>query len=254
MTTRLQLSKIVTDGGTQSREGLDQRVIEEYAEAYTAKAPFPPVVVFHDGERYWLSRGFHRCAAAAKAGRATIDAEVRKGGQREAILFGVGDNAEHGLRRTPEDKRHAVKLLLADPEWAQKSDRWIAEQCRVGNKFVGDIRREMSSAPAVSEHTSTPKSASSRPARVKGKDGKMYATRKRAAKDAEPEGEGPPTWPDVEAEDDPISREMIILSRVSGYLSIANRIWPDGRSRDPLIARIRSVANFIEKRTKEVPA
>jgi hypothetical protein len=46
----------------------------------------------------------------------------------------------HGLRRTNEDKRRAVQLLLADSEWAKASDRWIAEQCKVSNHLVADVR------------------------------------------------------------------------------------------------------------------
>lgn len=36
---------------------------------------------------------------------------------REAILFIVGANASHGLRRTNADKRRTVERLLADEEW-----------------------------------------------------------------------------------------------------------------------------------------
>lgn len=35
-----------------------------------------------------------------------------------------------------------MQLLLADEEWAARSDRWIAEQCRVCDKTVAKIRAE----------------------------------------------------------------------------------------------------------------
>ncbi len=73
--------------------------------------------------------------------RAMINADVRQGSLRNAVLYSVGANAAHGARRTNEDKRQAVSRLLNDPEWAQWSDREIARQCRVGNKFVGDVRK-----------------------------------------------------------------------------------------------------------------
>jgi hypothetical protein len=40
--------------------------------------------------------------------------------------------------------------VLQDAEWSHWSDREIAKQCAVGNKFVGDIRRTI---VTVSEHS-----------------------------------------------------------------------------------------------------
>jgi hypothetical protein len=47
------------------------------------------------------------------------------------------------LRRTQADKRRAVERLLKDPEWAQWSDRKIAEAAKIDHKTVGAIRREL---------------------------------------------------------------------------------------------------------------
>jgi hypothetical protein len=69
---------------------------------------------------------------------------VRAGGRREAILHSVGANAEHGWRRTNEDKSRAIQTLLNDPEWAQWSDREIARRCGVHHDTVAAKR------PAVS--------------------------------------------------------------------------------------------------------
>jgi hypothetical protein len=104
------------------------------------------VVVFSDDDSasYWLADGFHRFEAAQKAGRAFIKAEIREGGKREAILFAVGANASHGLRRRNIDKRNSVLKLLKDEEWSQWSDREIAKQCKVDHKTVARIRRELS--------------------------------------------------------------------------------------------------------------
>ena len=60
-------------------------------------------------------------------------------------------------------------MILSIPEWAEKSNRLIAEHCHVGNKFVGDVRRS-----TVSEHSSTE-------TRV-GRDGKKRRVPKRKAK------------------------------------------------------------------------
>ena len=93
---------------------------------------------------YWLADGFHRVGAARKIGRETIEAEVKDGSARDAILHGIGANASHGLRRTQADKQRAVERLLKDPEWARWSDRKIAEVAKVDHKTVGKIRRDLS--------------------------------------------------------------------------------------------------------------
>lgn len=47
---------------------------------------------------------------------------------RDAILYSCGANDRHGLRRTNEDKRRAVKKSLEDPEWSGWSSNKIAER------------------------------------------------------------------------------------------------------------------------------
>jgi hypothetical protein len=140
----LALGQIRTDGGTQPRAGLDRDTVEEYAETIMSNQ-FPPVVVFYEaGEGYWLADGFHRVAAAKKAGKAELIAEVRKGTRRDAVLYSVSANASHGLRRSNADKRRAVETLLQDEEWSQWSNREIASRCGVRHGFVGNVREELS--------------------------------------------------------------------------------------------------------------
>lgn len=103
-----------------------------------AGAVFPPIVVFRDADGVlWLADGFHRCAAAEHAG-GEIEAEVREGGEAEALLFAAGANADQGRPRSAEDKRRAVLALRARPEWSKRSVRWIAEQCRVSPTFASE--------------------------------------------------------------------------------------------------------------------
>jgi hypothetical protein len=137
--TTLPFSSIRLDGGTQSRVQLNWLVIDEYAKAMMDGATFPPVVVFHDGQAYWLADGFHRVHACDKAGM-EVSADVRQGTVRDAILYSVGANATHGVRRSTEDKRAAVLKLLNDAEWRKWNDSEIARRCGVDHKTVAALR------------------------------------------------------------------------------------------------------------------
>lgn len=138
--TDVQTDRIRTDGGTQPRCQINMFVVDEYAEAIEAGAEMPPPVVFFDGEDYWLADGFHRFRAYAKLGRESIPCDVNQGDRRDAVLHSVGANADHGLRRTNDDKRRAVETLLRDREWSKWSDNEIARRCNVSQPFVSKLR------------------------------------------------------------------------------------------------------------------
>lgn len=142
---RLDCTAIRTDGGTQARVQMDEPTVTEYADAMRRGATFPPVVVYYDGDAYWLGDGFHRLKAHKQAhGSAQpIAAEVRQGTRRDAILCAVGANATHGLRRTSQDKRNAIATLLRDEEWSQWSDREIARITHTTHPTVAKIRAEI---------------------------------------------------------------------------------------------------------------
>ena len=152
----IPIASIRVDGGTQSRAQLQESVIEEYAAAIKDGATFPPVVIFYDGEDHWLADGFHRVRAFIAAGIERITADVRQGTRREAVLYSVGANEAHGLRRTNDDKRRAVLTLLNDAEWSKWSDREIAQACRVDHKTVGKFRADLT-GDFPSERTYTTK-------------------------------------------------------------------------------------------------
>lgn len=139
-TNVIPLAAIRVDGGTQSRALLHDGVIEEYAAAIADGASFPAVVIFYDGADHWLADGFHRVRAYEAAGRDMIPADIRQGTRRDAILYSVGANEAHGLRRTNEDKRRAVLTLLNDAEWSKWSDREIARRAAVSDRFVNNLR------------------------------------------------------------------------------------------------------------------
>jgi hypothetical protein len=141
--TRLQLDEIRTDGGTQVRTATNMTVAESYRDLMADGATFPPIVVFWDGADHWLADGYHRLIARRAANFDAIDADIREGTQRDAILYAVGANATHGIPRSNEDKRNAVRTLLKDPEWSQWSDREIARRCGVGPPLVASVRASL---------------------------------------------------------------------------------------------------------------
>jgi len=141
------LATIVADERAQSRAAVDEDAVAEYAEAMTAGVHFPPLTVFREGARYWLADGFHRHAAALRAGHTDFKCYVRPGGLRDAILHSVRANATHGLRRTIADKRKAVSILLSDElvtldpkTCAPWSNREIARRCAVDEGLVRKLR------------------------------------------------------------------------------------------------------------------
>jgi len=144
---KLPISAIRLDGGTQPRTSINEAVVSEYAEAMLAGQVLPAPVVFFDGSAYWLADGFHRVHAARQAGMVDMGFDMRTGTKREAIQFSLGANATHGLRRSNEDKRRAVRMALDDPEWAALPNREIARMTGTTHPFVADMREAMKPAP-----------------------------------------------------------------------------------------------------------
>ncbi|HEV8034518.1 ParB N-terminal domain-containing protein [Yoonia sp.] len=142
--SKINIANVRVNGGTQSRAAINPDIVHDYSEAMADGAAFPPIVVFHDGSDYWLADGFHRYQAASLARIYEIDADIRQGSQRDAVLFSVGANASHGLRRTNDDKRRAVMVLLNDTEWSKWSQVDIAKTCGVSREYVNRLTKEAS--------------------------------------------------------------------------------------------------------------
>lgn len=139
-TKAVYLSNIRIDGGTQQRCEINNEIVEEYAEAMRCGTRFPPVVLFFDGAVYWLADGFHRYHASKKAEMLDILGEIHEGINRDAVLYSTGANGTHGIRLTNDDKRKAVKIMLADKEWSKWPDNQIAKHCKVTQPFVSKLR------------------------------------------------------------------------------------------------------------------
>ena len=141
----LALDEIRRDGGTQPRVKMDMAHIKRLEEQIEEGQQLEPVVVFHDGENYWLADGFHRWQAHSNQEQEAIACTVEMGSRRDAILYSVGANADHkpALPRSRQDKRRAVMTLLQDPSWSTWSDHEIAHQCNVSQPFVSKLRKKL---------------------------------------------------------------------------------------------------------------
>lgn len=154
-------SKIVVER-LQTREQTNSQLIDDYAERMKAGDTFPPITVVTDGKDAWLVDGIHRLDAAIKA-KVKIGVEYVRGNRTTAVEMACGANISHGLRRSPADKRRAVKLAIQ--EFSGRSDRQIAELCAVGHPLVADVRKGLAEVAqkrdGASGRNSTPNSSTS---------------------------------------------------------------------------------------------
>ena len=192
------------DLSLQTRAGTDAETIDNYAEAMADGAQFPEVTVFTDGAHYWLADGFHRVMAAKQNGRTVIAADVRKGTEDDAVVFGGTANNKQGKRPTRADVQHFLQMVWDRREaifGGTPTGGNLAEKCGVshttGERFVRERLAEMPNEPMISprkkcevkmpergwiEGGSTANvwqlpSMPTRPTQLIGADGKMYPVR-----------------------------------------------------------------------------
>lgn len=191
------------DLSLQTRAGTDAETIDNYAEAMADGAQFPEVTVFTDGTHYWLSDGFHRVMAAKQNGRTVIAADVRKGTEDDAVVFGGTANNKQGKRPTRADVQHFLSMVWERREaifGGTPTGGNLAEKCGItrqaGTKFVNEKLAEMPKAPLRSPvndlQVKMPErggseggspmpmaqlKAPTRPTQLIGADGKMYPVR-----------------------------------------------------------------------------
>ena len=183
------------DLSLQTRSGTDAETINNYAEAMADGAQFPDVTVFTDGKHYWLADGFHRVMAAKQLGKKQISADIRKGTEDDAVVFGGTANNKQGKRPTRADVQHFLEMVWARREaifGGTPTGGNFAEKCGVGQttgvRFVQAKLAEMPVAPVnptVSKIQlptrpnaliQAPKMPV-RPTQLVGANGKMYPVR-----------------------------------------------------------------------------
>jgi len=101
-------------------------------------AIFPPIDIYHDGEKYcWLMVSID---SALRANLTTVNAVVHQGADETLYPLGRA-NAAHGLRRTNADKRRAVETLLRMKNGL--TGVIVLEACKVDHKTVAKIRTDL---------------------------------------------------------------------------------------------------------------
>jgi DNA repair photolyase len=139
--TKIPIEKIEVDLDVHPRERLNKEAATEYGVAMSAGKKLPPIIVFQEGKIYFLADGWHRLEGAKNCFMKEIEAVVYKGSRRDAILFAVRANNEHGLQRTNADKRKAVRIVLKDKEWRKRSVNEIAQLCNVSWNLANNVHR-----------------------------------------------------------------------------------------------------------------
>jgi len=139
---KVSIDSIRIDGGTQTRELINESAVIQYAEDILHGSIFPPIEIFDDGVNKWLVDGFHRLFAHKRAGITEIEVNVHQGTQRDAQFYALGVNDAHGLQRTNADKRKAVMIALNDLEWQDYSDVKLGKTCKVSPTFVAKCKKE----------------------------------------------------------------------------------------------------------------
>lgn len=126
------------------RVGLNADAVATYAEC----EGLPPVDVFEGGGKYFLGDGRHRIHARIAGGHKKILCSVTRCATAEAartlaILHAGRANMGNGLYRSTADKQAAVRFFLSMPEYADQSDRRIAELVGVVHGVVTRVRDAM---------------------------------------------------------------------------------------------------------------
>jgi hypothetical protein len=160
--SQLLPTQIRAEASAQQRVQMNAGTVEDYADAIKVGAIFPPLMVFFDGTVHWLADGFHRLNAhkLAFGDQKPVHCRIMQGSRRDALRCALGANANHGLRRSAEDKRKSVQTALADDEWSGWSDRELAKLCKVTHPFVGTVRRALIAPSGNVTRSESPNTAS----------------------------------------------------------------------------------------------
>lgn len=214
----IAIANIQINEKAQVREKLDQAAIDEYAEAMQNGSQFPPIVVFFDGVEYWLADGAHRIKAALKNGADGIEADVKEGTLRDAVLYALAANIAHGVRLTNADKRRKVAIMLADKEWSGWSDGQIANHAHVTQPFVSKLRKKTASHNSYEMNTNPSK----RKAKRNGKEYSVCQAKRSVHKEEQVEEQAEPVSEPAKQEEKPATQKPALVLAPSPVIPEGN--------------------------------
>ncbi|HEX3658923.1 MAG TPA: ParB N-terminal domain-containing protein [Pirellulales bacterium] len=131
---------------TQTRDGLREQAVDEYADVLRNGGELPPITAYRDeGGTLLLSAGFHRVEAHKRAGRTTIRCRIFPGDRWAAVIGGIRDNRQHRAERlTNADRAASVQQVLQLKP--SDSDGVIASLCGVSPRTVAKYRSSVQDA------------------------------------------------------------------------------------------------------------
>ena len=206
----MELANITRDPDMQSRAGIDDATVSEYAAAMQDGEVFPALKVMQVGDVAYLVDGWHRFEAARRIGRTEFEVEVSQGTRRDALLTAIGANLTHGLRPSRDDKRRAIRMMLLDPEWRGWSNTEIGRRAGADKKTVGKYRQQMIDAGEIQAITER-----------KTADGRVMDVSGIKVANQERTGEIPgEDWPFVEIDNLAVGIEVLRLDWRESYRKV----------------------------------
>lgn len=137
------------DGGTQPREKLDRKHIDDLVRDWKRGAKFEPALAYYDGQDYWLIDGYHRNAALEELDESKILISVRCGTLSDATWHSYSVNQHKALKRSNADKQRAIIGALKHPYGASRSNVQIAEHCGVDEGTVRAWRKKLENSGEI---------------------------------------------------------------------------------------------------------
>jgi hypothetical protein len=101
----------------------------------------PDLFKIHGIPLMLIGDGRHRLLAAKEIGFKQVVCTLHDGTMEDCILFALGSNRTHGIRRSTQDKHACVQTAIVT--FPKYSDNRIADACHVSNHLVSDIRKEL---------------------------------------------------------------------------------------------------------------
>lgn len=147
MTKALSIDLLRIDADTQARVKISEETVDDYAEVIGNDPTWSmgTIHVFHDGTDYFVADGFHRTLAAIRVNRASLPCKIHKGTAKDARIFGMTANDQHGLRMSQADKRSCVEWLLDNG--GKMTQKEVAAKAGVSIRMVSGVVADRKAVP-----------------------------------------------------------------------------------------------------------